>query len=281
MINLKKISIFALILLVIGMVGSLLTFSSLDKATAVTEEKSFGNNFSAVQVNAKNVGVEVVPTKEKTAKVKLHGRESNATHNFSADVKGSTLSVQVEQEQRSWINIFPTALKVTVYLPEKQYETIHVDSGNGSIQIESVDVKNIKALTANGRINLNSIAATDVDVKATNGWLNLNSIAAADVNVKTTNGQITLDDVKGKLSGKTENGQITFATESLDWPVQLETDAGRILVQTQQKPDNVTFDVHTGAGNINILDQNIGSTKIGNGENLIKLTTGTGSITVE
>ncbi|MGA8941657.1 MAG: DUF4097 family beta strand repeat-containing protein [Thermoactinomyces sp.] len=262
MINIKKISIFALILLLIGGIGSLLTFSSFKKATAVAEEKSLGNNFSAVQINAKNIGVRIVPAKEKTAKVRLHGHEADTTHSFSAEVKGSVLSVEAEKRQQSWINIAPKVLILTVYLPEKQYETIHVNSGNGFIQAENVDVKNIKTQTANG-------------------WIKLNSITATDVNANTTNGQITLNDVKGKISGKTRNGQITMATERLDLPVQLTTDAGRILIQTEQEPTNVTFDVHTNAGKIDILDQYNGSTTIGKGENLIKLTTDRGMIKVE
>ncbi|MBA4603427.1 DUF4097 family beta strand repeat-containing protein [Thermoactinomyces mirandus] len=281
MINLKKISMFALILIFVGIVGNVITFSSLDKATAVTEEKSFGNNFSAIQVNTKDVGVEVVPTKEKTAKVRLHGHKSNETYNFSADVKGTTLSVEAEKSHHSWINIYPTALRVTIYLPDKQYETMHIDSTNGSIQAENMKVNDIKTKTANGWIMLKSIVATDLDVKTTNGWIKLNSIAATDVNVKTAHGQINLEDVQGKISGESQAGQIILKTESLNRPVEFKTDSGRILVQTEQKPDNVTFDVHTGAGSINILDQYTGSTTIGKGENLIKLSTGAGSITVE
>ncbi len=281
MINLKKISISALILLLIGMIGSLLTFSSFDKGTTVTEEKSFGNNFSAIQVNAKDVGVEVVPAKEKKAKVILHGHKSNEAYNFSADVKGSVLSVEAEKSQQSWINIYPTALTVTIYLPEKQYETMRINSENGSVKAENVNVNDIKTKTNNGWIKLKLIAATDVDVKTTNGWIKLNSIAATDVNVKTTHGQINLDDVKGKISGESQAGQIILKTANLNQSVQLKTDSGRILVQTEQKPDNVKFDVYTGTGSINILDQYTGSTTIGNGENLIKLATGAGSITVE
>lgn len=137
-----------------------------------------------------------------------------------------------------------------------------METANGLVRLESLNIKALKAKTRNGRIELKSITA-------------------ADVNVETSNGHITFDDISGKVRGKTKNGQIIFKAESIDRPIRLETGTGRILVQTEQEPTNVTFDVHTVTGKINILDYFSRSTVIGNGENLIKLLTKTGSITVE
>lgn len=263
MISIKKISTIALIFILIGAAGSLLTFSSFEQATAVTEKRSFDQNIAAIKVNTKNVGVIVLPSKEEMVKVELTGNElPNTIYEFSADVEGTTLSIKAEENQQSWINIFPTALMLKVYLPEQQYESMYVVSNNGQVRAESLNIKEVKT-------------------KTTNGWTDLKSITAMDVKVETNNGQITFDDVEGKVRGKTKNGQITFTAESIDRPIQLETETGRILIQTKQKPTNVKFDVHTGSGIINILNSYTGSTVIGNGENLIKLSTESGSITVE
>lgn len=263
MISIKKLSIFALILLLLGAVGSLFTFSSLNQATAVAEEKIFHNDVTSIKVNAKNVGVEVLPTKEATGKVELYGNKSpNTNYSFSSEVEGETLSIIAENNEQSWINIYPISLMIKIYLPEKQYKSLHVDSDTGLIRVKNVNVKNVRTRT-------------------TNGWTDLKSITAVEVDVESNNGQITFEDVKGKVAGKTKNGQITFVAKSIDRPIQLETGGGRILIQTEQKPSNVTFDVNTGSGRINILDSYMGSTVIGDGENLVKLTTGAGSITVE
>lgn len=263
MISIKKITIIALILILIGAAGSLLTFSSFEQATAVTEEQSFDKNITAIKVNTKNVGVNVLLSEEERVKVELTGNQlPNTIYQFSADLEDTTLSIKAEKNQQSWINIFPAALMLTVYLPEQQYEALDVDSNNGQVLAESLNIKNVRT-------------------KTMNGWTNLKSITATDVNVETNNGQITFDEVAGKVRGKTQNGQITFAAQSIERPIQLETGAGRILIQTKQKPTNVKFDVYTGSGIINILDSYTGSTVIGNGENLIKLSTKSGSITVE
>ncbi|HLV08954.1 MAG TPA: DUF4097 family beta strand repeat-containing protein, partial [Halanaerobiales bacterium] len=105
------------------------------------------------------------------------------------------------------INIFPAALMIKVYLPEQQYEVLQVETNNGLVRLDSLNIK-------------------DVKTKSTNGMIDMKSIIAVDVNVETKNGKITFDDVDGKVRGKTENGPITFAAESIDRPIQLETGAG-------------------------------------------------------
>ncbi len=70
-------------------------------------------------------------------------------------------------------------------------------------------------------------------------------------------------------------------TKHLDRPIQLASDNGSIIIRTEKEPTNATFDVHVDSGHINILDKYSGSTVVDKGDNLIKLTTDNGEITVE
>lgn len=262
MISIKKLSIIALVLLLMGVLGIVFTFASFEQEIAVTEEKRFDNNITAIKMNIENVAINVLPTKEQMVRVELTGNESsNTKYDFTADVEGTTLAIKLEENQQSWFNIFPTALMIKVYLPRQHYKALQVETNNGFVRLDSLNIK-------------------DVKIKSTNGMIDMKSIIAVDVNVETKNGKITFHDVDGKVRGKTENGPITFAAESIDRPIQLETGAGKISIQAEQKPGNVMFDVYTGTGIINIFDSYKGSTIIGNGENLVKLTTRSGSITV-
>jgi len=75
MINLKKISIIALILIGIGVAGCLLTFRAVDKGVAIHEEKTFDSSkITEVEISSDNSYVEVVPTKGAEAKVEVSGK---------------------------------------------------------------------------------------------------------------------------------------------------------------------------------------------------------------
>jgi DUF4097 and DUF4098 domain-containing protein YvlB len=64
------------------------------------------------------------------------------------------------------------------------------------------------------------------------------------------------------------------------WQKLLESDNGSITIQTDKEPNNVTYDVQVDNGNINIFNKYTSSSVLGNGDNLIKLKTNNGRITI-
>lgn len=246
MINIKRLSIIASLFILIGGIGSLLTYRSANKQIQVADTKIFNDqNVSSMQIETDNGGIEIVPTKESAIKVEVSGiRKTDQAPSFSADVKGTTLFIKLNNQNQKWVSIDfsfePLTLKV--YLPEKKYEFVKVKTNNGSIK--------------------------------------LNHILATLVNVESDNGGILLDHVDGKLSGKTLNGAITVMTKDLDRPVELSSDNGSLTIQTEKEPTNATFNAHSDNGHIELFHQNDPNRVMGKGENQIRLTTKNGAITV-
>ncbi|MFT8322288.1 MAG: DUF4097 family beta strand repeat-containing protein [Bacillus sp. (in: firmicutes)] len=265
MINRKKISIAAAILIVIGAVGSLFTFHLMDKSVSIAEEKTFdNNNITAIKVDADNASVKIVPTKESVTKVELSGRGSKDTKKiFSANIVGNTLAVKWKDERIKFINFdfVSESLTLKIYLPEKQYKSVEIDNDNGYVQLTDLKIDSLEAETNNGRVEIRNISSSNVAVESDNG-------------------RIMLDNVSGKIKATTNNGEISIKTVDLDRPMHLETDNGSIEVETEKEPSNVTFDVYVDNGSINIFDKYKGNAVIGNGDNLIKLKTNNGRITV-
>ncbi|WP_141432117.1 DUF4097 family beta strand repeat-containing protein [Bacillus sp. 03113] len=265
MINLKKLSIIALILLLIGAAGSLLTFRFTDRGILVSEEKTFTqNNITAVEVDSDNASVEIVPTKDPVTKVELSGKGSkNTKQAFTANAEGNKLIIKLKEEHFKLFSFdfLTKSLTVKVSLPEKQYEAMEIDNDNGHVEVEDLEIKNLNAETNNGHVELKNILSDNVEVESDNG-------------------RLTLEQVSGKINGKTNNGKISIKTTDLDRPMKLDTDNGSIEVETEKEPSNVTFNVHVDNGRINILDKYSGNAVIGNGENLIQLSTNNGRITV-
>ncbi len=258
----KRLSVIALLLVVVGVVGGLLTFKSAIYQDEVINEKIVKEDFTSVEIKSGNVEVDVIPTDQSVAKIEyitngVDAREST----FTTDVKGKTLSVTVENEWKFRFGFHPKSEHLTVFLPKKQYESMEIENGNGQVQIEQMKMKHVQVTLANGEVELTSLTTENIKVESTNG-------------------KIQLQDVKGEIKGSTVNGEIYVATKDLSRPIQLESTNGEIKIQTEKEPTNVRFEVDVVNGDINILDKYTGSASIGKGENLIKLTTVNGEVSV-
>lgn len=226
----------------------------------VIEDLSFTN----LAVLTENAAVEIIPTKDSVATVEYSGKtKKNKKFIFEADVKGDTLSVQFKEKRKGFIRFGITSLNLTltVYLPERQYERLQVE-------------------TDNGRIIAEQLQATDLHLETDNGRIELKHVDAETVNVKTDNGKIVLENVTGQMKAKTDNGQISVVTSDLEDSLDLETDNGKIEIQTEKEPTNAVIDAKTDNGRVELFGQENKHVTFGKGENLIKLRTDNGRITV-
>jgi DUF4097 and DUF4098 domain-containing protein YvlB len=265
MSNVKKVSIVALILLLTGSIGSLLTYRTNYQSVSVSEEKAINENITAVNIDTDNARVEIYPTKAVAAKVKLSGkRAADLKETFSAKAEGNSLSIKFREQPYKYINFgfIRSSWILKVYLPKKLYDTIQIENDNGHVQVKSLHVNYLKTTINNGEIEFNNISANDVDAETDNGKIHFTG------------------NVSKKITGKTNNGEIYLRVPSIDLPIQLESNNGSISVQTEKEPANVTYDVHVDNGNINIFNKYTNGTVVGNGNNLIKLTTNNGKIAI-
>lgn len=276
----KKIAIVASLLLIVGIVGSFFTFQSMGKTEAVTEKKVINDDFSQMEITTDDAQVKVLPTSNAEAKVELSGKNEN--YHLSTGVERSTLKIDVNHRQRKLFNFDFTSLHLTLkmYVPEKVYGSLQIESDNGRVTVDHLQAKEIYAKTDNGSIKLKDMESSKVTAKADNGTINLNNVVADMVTTKADNGKIILDHVDGKLSSHTNNGSISLITRSLDRPIDFETDNGKIKIQTEKEPTNAIFDINVDNGKVTIFGESNWDTVIGNGDYLIKLTTKNGKITV-
>ncbi|MEK3889101.1 DUF4097 family beta strand repeat-containing protein [Bacillus sp. FSL K6-3431] len=281
MINIKNISIIALIILLIGIVGSIFTFKFMSKAEQISEEKVIDDDrFTNINIITGNAKVEIVPTKDSTTTVELSGKAKKYT--FEANVEGNTLDIILKEKQWKLVHFdfFSTSLSLKVFVPEKQYDAIQIENNNGRVQAENLEAKEMDVETDNGRIELKNIESSTVKAEANNGRIELKSIKALSVAVKADNGKIILEDVDGKLSGRTNNGSISLVTNNLKRQIDFATDNGSIKIETDKEPENATIDAKVDNGKVNIFGNSDKSAIFGNGEHTIKLKTNNGSITV-
>ena len=281
----KKVSIIALVLLIVGIAGSLLTFKSKMTGIEVSETKTVQGNFSNIDVNTNSSRIEILPTKDSTATAELSGEVGKGEKfTFDVDVKHDTLQVRLKNKQMKLIHLdfYSTSpLSLKVYLPEKEYDSIQIKNNNGRVQVEKLEAEELIVDIDNGRIELSEINGSSVRAESANGRVDAKNIKGASFTTRLYNGRINLENVEGKILGQTSNGRISLITDSLDRPIDLGTDNGRIEIQSAKEPENAAFDIRVGNGKVKVFDEpNRKEAVFGKGENLIKLSTANGNVTV-
>ncbi|TQR18494.1 DUF4097 family beta strand repeat-containing protein [Psychrobacillus soli] len=261
----KKIAIICVFVLLAGAAINIIlnvqdTF--VNKSDEIAVENT---NYCNIGLLAGNAAVELLPTKENKTTVSFTGKmKKKLNYHFSADVKGDTLYVELKEKRWQIIQFGFSSLnnKITVQVPEKEYEEI-------------------KAEIDNGRIIVKNMQATVVNLESDNGRIDLTDVAAENVHVQTDNGKIQLHNVEGSINAETDNGQISLITNNLDRAITLETNNGLISIQAEQEPTNATIHAKTDNGRISIFGKSAEQTTFGKGKNLINLSTDNGMITVK
>lgn len=254
---------FLLVLVVVGgityMFDTMKVFGENANKKVIAE-----SSFMNIEVVTNNSDVMIVPTESLETTVKYTGANKKAKYIFNAAVKGDTLSVQLKQKRKFFFSFgFNSGdSKLTVSVPEKQYQNLQIMSDNGRINVENLHSEGIVLETGNGQIQVRNVEAKTV-------------------NVETDNGRLALEHVKGKIMGYTDNGQISLVTNDIDSPIDLSTDNGSIEVTTESEPTNATIEAKSGNGEITIFGQETKVKVYGKGIHLMKLQTDNGGITVE
>ncbi|QFG00614.1 DUF1700 domain-containing protein [Psychrobacillus glaciei] len=255
--------------------------------------------FSNVVMNIDHGSLYVFPSETDETTVELIGE--NDKLEFTANVINDTLSIQLKTKKFQLFNFlfFIKELRVNVSLPKKLYASIIMKTDNGRIRAEKILGKAIKASSDNGSIGLKEFAATVLEVETDNGRIEidkvqtdklstqtdngrieLRNVDAEQIITETDNGRIMMENVNGDIIGKTDNGRISLLTASLDRMIQLKTDNGSILIETENDPTDVSIHTKTDHGRVSVFGEKNSRTVFGNGSNTIQLSSDNGKITV-
>ncbi len=258
----KRLIILASILVFIGIIGSVFTFKG--KMTHVETIEKYVNmeDIQQIEVILSNGAVEIVPTDSEEAKIEFKGDTS--IYDFSEKVDNQTLYIFAKERGIRFftVDFFSFGQTLRIEVPKKHYDSIKVNTDNGRINVENLQVKMIETETDNGRVKFENITSEGIIAN-------------------TSNGRISLVNSEGEINAHTENGKIDVALKSIDQSMDLSTSNGAIHITTEIKPENMTIDAYTDNGSIRIFGKKDWDIVTGTGEHLVKLSTNNGSIKME
>lgn len=262
--NVKKITLLALLFIAVGVIGAIMTFNLDDEMTYAAEREVEADDISYIDIQMDNGSLNIHQAEAEQVNVNLEGFVTAGEEpNFTVEVEENTLEIKVKVKRRLiQINPFSVAPQLNIYLPEKEYDSLTADLGNGAVRAADLSVRKMQAATDNGSVTLDRIMAEEVEAS-------------------TSNGKVELNQVDGEVTGKSNNGSISFTAANLDRNLDLETDNGSITVKTENEPRSAVIDARTDNGSVTVFGDSDWDTVIGNGEHEIRLRTNNGRIAIE
>lgn len=281
MLNIKRLSIIASLLLLVGIVGSFVTYQFIQKPKWVTQEIDIEeNDFTGIDIIMNDGHVELIPTQTSGAFIEISGHD--ITDDLSVTVKEANLAIVHKEMKQKLVSVNfvtkPTIVKV--HVPQKNYDSLRIQSDNGTIDVKDLNADFMTLESDNGKINATNLLSTTLNVQANNGLITLKDTSADSISIHSDNGRTELEEVKGKLVAKANNGRIELKTDSLDDPIELITDNGRIDIQTANEPTNATIIAQASNGSSTIFDEKKSHAVFGSGELSITLSSKNGKVTV-
>ncbi|WP_077369303.1 DUF4097 family beta strand repeat-containing protein [Anaerosalibacter sp. Marseille-P3206] len=100
-------------------------------------------------------------------------------------------------------------IKLEVYLPDKKYDNIILNTSNAKIEVNKVNLNSLICDTTNSNINVSDIVGKDVKLATKNGKIYIEKVQSPIILANSTNSSMILNKITGeKVFVATKNGRI-------------------------------------------------------------------------
>ncbi|WP_080875301.1 DUF4097 family beta strand repeat-containing protein [Oceanobacillus timonensis] len=254
MITVKRITILAVFLLVIGIIGMAATFSTYKESASYEETESIpfdANELEEIEVDAKNTQIRLHPAngEEPRAEYTATGRKTE-TQELDTSNDGEKLGIQIEENFFPFFHVdfmFQSHATLDIFIPANMMEKIHVQTTNSKITASDLQINELQLHTSNGRIEGENLETPSLHVQSSNGRIVLNDVQG-DVYGKSSNSRIMLENIIGQVTAHTSNGKIEL--NSIEGDTTAETTNGKVEAQhisgeMNAKTNNAAINIET------------------------------------
>jgi DUF4097 and DUF4098 domain-containing protein YvlB len=310
-----KWAIFGTVLLVSGLITCWLSYAlfgfdleSLNTTEYVYNTYEVKGTFKDIKIEADTEKISFVLSTDGKCKVECF-ENKEAPHEVTNS--SNTLSISETHNKLSWnINLTNERPYITVYLPEKDYEKLKIDSDTGDIlipadfrfidieiQTDTGDVSNqasssgkMEIKTDTGDISLNNVSADKMELKSHNGKIELNKIKVTDdLEISENTGKVFMDNVACRdFHAKSDTGRFQLKGVVAQKQFEIKTDTGNIEFEGCDARD-ISIRSDTGKVSGSLLSPKIFTVKSSTGkidvpesagEGKCEIKTDTGNITI-
>lgn len=182
-------------------------------------------------------------------------------------------------------------INISILLPKKIYQKLHVTTSSGNIEIENTVADNIELTTTSGFQSLiGSEIKGDATIQSSSGDIVLEGNTTKEFNIKTTSGRIktkALVSEKGEI--KTTSGDVTLNMSNVMKELQINTTSGNVEADYEKNPGSLrlVFEGESGKTDISLpgimyedKSENSATGVLGEGTNIFVVKTTSGDFIV-
>ena len=211
--------ITAIVLLVTGIVICGVSFGvlgfdlgKLSTVTYVTNTYDVSEKFQNISIDGDTENIKFVFSEEEKCRVVCF-EEENDLH--TVGVEDQTLTIEKKDRKGVWwnVSIATESPSITVYLPEKVYKELSIESDTGDVEIPkefSFDTINVNLDT--GDMSCLASAEGDIRVRTDTGHITIADVTASGMLLSSDTGKMELLDVKisGDLEIQEHTGKVVL-----------------------------------------------------------------------
>lgn len=179
----------------------------------IEREETVRESFTGVTVDTQDCDVTIVPVPEtQTPRVVIRELEKTP-HDIR--VENGVLKIKM-QDKRGWldfINVSFENMSITLYLPQKQYDSVNIVTATGSIDMgENFAVKEAKLTSDTGSIACNSMDTALLEAASDTGKVWVHGCAAEKLRLSTDTGDVEVFGIArcDTLTAKSDTGKVTL-----------------------------------------------------------------------
>ncbi len=185
------------ILFAVGMTGKNWDFKKLSTEKYETNFSMINETFNNISIKVNTADISFVYAEDGMCKVVCYEPEK-VKHLVTVTDETLTINVVDTRQWYDHIGIMMDSPRLTIYLPEKEYESFFIEGSTGDVEMLSeLRTGSIDISVSTGDITLQNITAKDMKLAVSTGAITITSVKCdGDIKVKVDTGKTTLDRIR-------------------------------------------------------------------------------------
>lgn len=241
-------------------------FSKLSTTKYETRTYTPDGTFSKIHIYTEDADITFIPSENNICTVVCYEQE-NARH--IVDVANDSLYVRVQNEKKwyEYIGINFSSPKITVSLPQSQYDALFINSSTGDVNIPKhfqFDILDISVDT--GDVINNASVSETIKIKTDTGDIRMEDVSADTVNLTVSTGETYLTNIRcRKLTSSGDTGDIILKNVIATEQFSIDRSTGNVKFDSC---DALDIFVQTDTGNVtgSLLSEKVFVTKTSTGK---------------
>ena len=224
-------------------------FSKLGTGGYIMNTYEPNGAFDKISIRVDTSKITFAPSEDGSCKILCHEKEK-VKH--AVTVQDGVLVIETI-DTRKWydhIGIFFDYAQVTVYLPQRTYASLRIDTDTGDIRIPEVfSFESVRIDADTGNVTCFAAVSGALEIELSTGDIHVASVATGVMDLATNTGNIKVEGtaVGNDADIETDTGNVTLQNVVVAGSLSVDTDTGNVKLEAS---DAGMLSISTDTGNV-------------------------------